>query len=165
MEASSGSSSRQRRFHFLSVMACWTCFSSMYVSLSTLNSFPKHLVGNFFKSWIKTVYQPNGGSPISSTDKAISERWRVLLPDGSHGYYPKPRPLEASQIPRVVEDYCISALNAIRAGFDGIEIHGAHGYLIDQFLKNGINDRTDHYGGSIANRCRFLLKVPTNSKL
>lgn len=105
------------------------------------------------------LYQPNGGSPISSTDKPISERWRVLLPDGSHAKYPKPRPLHASEIPRVVEDYCNSALNAIRAGFDGIEIHGAHGYLIDQFMKNGINDRTDHYGGSIENRCRFLLQV------
>uniref|UniRef100_A0A1J3FDE4 12-oxophytodienoate reductase 3 n=1 Tax=Noccaea caerulescens TaxID=107243 RepID=A0A1J3FDE4_NOCCA len=106
-----------------------------------------------------SLYQPNGGSPISSTDKPISERWRVLLPDGSHVKYPRPRRLEASEIPQVVDDYRKSALNAIRAGFDGIEIHGAHGYLIDQFLKNGINDRTDQYGGSIANRCRFLLQV------
>ncbi|CAH2052267.1 unnamed protein product [Thlaspi arvense] len=106
-----------------------------------------------------SLYQPNGGSPISSTDKPISERWRVLLPDGSHGKYPKPRPLNISEIPQLVEDFCKSALNAIRAGFDGIEIHGAHGYLIDQFLKNGINDRTDQYGGSIANRCRFLLQI------
>ncbi|ESQ36893.1 hypothetical protein EUTSA_v10002563mg [Eutrema salsugineum] len=106
-----------------------------------------------------SLYQPNGGSPISSTDKPISGRWRVLLPDGSHGKYPKPRALEASEISRVVDIYCNSAMNAIRAGFDGIEIHGAHGYLIDQFLKNGINDRTDQYGGSIANRCRFLIAV------
>ncbi|XP_010412901.1 PREDICTED: 12-oxophytodienoate reductase 3 [Camelina sativa] len=105
------------------------------------------------------VYQVNGGSPISSTNTPISERWRVLLPDGSHGKYPKPRALEASEVRQVVEDYSRSALNAIRAGFDGIEIHGAHGYLIDQFLKDGINDRTDQYGGSIANRCRFLQEV------
>jgi len=59
----------------------------------------------------------------------------------------------------VVEHYRQSAVNAIRAGFDGIEIHGDHGYLIDQFLKDGINDRTDEYGGSIENRCRFLMQV------
>lgn len=105
------------------------------------------------------VYQPDAGAPISSTDKPISERWRILMPDGTHGKYPKPRPLQSSEIPKVVEHYRRAALNAIRAGFDGIEIHGAHGYLIDQFLKNGINDRTDEYGGSIVNRCRFLMQV------
>ncbi|EXB38932.1 12-oxophytodienoate reductase 3 [Morus notabilis] len=105
------------------------------------------------------VYQPGGGSPISSTNKPISQRWRVLLPDGSYGPYPKPRALETYEIPGVVEDYRRAAINAIRAGFDGIEIHGAHGYLIDQFLKDGINDRTDEYGGSIDNRCKFLTQV------
>lgn len=50
-------------------------------------------------------------------------------------------------------------LQQLLAGFDGVEIHGAHGYLIDQFLKDGINDRTDEYGGSFANRCRFLVQV------
>lgn len=105
------------------------------------------------------VYQPGGGAPISSTERPLSGRWRILLPDGSYGKYPKPRALEASEIPQVVENYHRAAINAIRAGFDGIEIHGAHGYLIDQFLKDGINDRTDEYGGSMANRCRFLLQV------
>ncbi|ONH97610.1 hypothetical protein PRUPE_7G200800 [Prunus persica] len=105
------------------------------------------------------VYQPGGGSPISSTDVPISRRWRILLPDASHATYPKPRRLETPEILQVVEHYRQAALNAIRAGFDGIEIHGAHGYLIDQFLKDGINDRTDEYGGSLANRCKFLLQV------
>jgi len=105
------------------------------------------------------VYQPGGAPPISSTSKPISNRWRVLLPDGSYGIYPKPRALETYEILDVVEHYCRAASNAIRAGFDGIEIHGAHGYLIDQFLKDGINDRTDEYGGSIDNRCKFLLQV------
>lgn len=106
------------------------------------------------------VYQPGGGAPISSTGKPISKRWRILMPDGSHGIYPKPRPLvTAHEIAQVVEDYRQSALNAIEAGFDGIEIHGAHGYLIDQFLKDGINDRTDEYGGSVANRCKFIMQV------
>ncbi|EEF46289.1 12-oxophytodienoate reductase 3 [Ricinus communis] len=105
------------------------------------------------------VYQPGGAAPISSTSKAISNRWRILMPDGSYGTYPTPRALETSDIQEVVETYRQAALNAIRAGFDGIEIHGAHGYLIDQFLKDGINDRTDEYGGSINNRCRFLMQV------
>ncbi|KHG19112.1 12-oxophytodienoate reductase 3 [Gossypium arboreum] len=106
-----------------------------------------------------TVYQPGGVAPISSTNKPISKRWRILMPDGSYGIYPKPRPLETSEIQEVVEHYRKAALNAIRAGFDGIEIHGAHGYLIDQFLKDGINDRTDEYGGSLANRCKFLMQI------
>ncbi|KAJ4708778.1 12-oxophytodienoate reductase [Melia azedarach] len=105
------------------------------------------------------VYQPGGAAPISSTNKPISSRWRILMPDGSYAPYPKPRALEKYEIQEVVEDYRRAALNAIRAGFDGIEIHGAHGYLIDQFLKDGINDRTDEYGGPIENRCRFLMQV------
>ncbi|KAI9190967.1 hypothetical protein LWI28_001528 [Acer negundo] len=105
------------------------------------------------------VYQPGGAAPISSTSTPISRRWRILLPDGSYGIYPKPRQLETHEIPEVVDHYRRAAVNAIRAGFDGIEIHGAHGYLIDQFLKDGINDRTDEYGGSLTNRCRFLMQV------
>lgn len=105
------------------------------------------------------VYQPGGGLPISSTSVPISNRWRILKPDGSYGTYPKPRALETYEILDVVEHYRRAALNAIRAGFDGIEIHGAHGYLIDQFLKDGINDRTDEYGGSMENRCKFLMQV------
>ncbi|NP_001105910.1 12-oxophytodienoate reductase7 [Zea mays] len=105
------------------------------------------------------VYQPGAAAPISSTDKPISSRWRILMPDGSYGKYPTPRRLATSEIPEIVEQYRQAAVNAIKAGFDGIEIHGAHGYLIDQFLKGGINDRTDEYGGSLSNRCRFLLEV------
>lgn len=82
-----------------------------------------------------------------------------MLPDGSYGTYPTPRRLVTSEIPEIIEQYRQAAINAIEAGFDGIEIHGAHGYIIDQFLKDGINDRTDEYGGSLPNRCRFLLEV------
>ncbi|CAL0324636.1 unnamed protein product [Lupinus luteus] len=106
-----------------------------------------------------SVYQPGGAAPISSTNKPLSDRCKVLLPDGSIDSHPDPRQLNTSEIPEIVEHYRQSAINAIRAGFDGIEIHSAHGYLIDQFLKDGINDRTDEYGGSIENRCRFLLQV------
>ncbi|GAB2291888.1 12-oxophytodienoate reductase 3 [Dionaea muscipula] len=105
------------------------------------------------------VYQPGGSAPISATNKPISKRWNILMPDGSHAKYLPPRALTTSEIPAVVEDYRQAALNAIRAGFDGIEIHGAHGYLIDQFLKDGINDRLDEYGGSLGNRCKFLMQV------
>ncbi|KAH7519276.1 hypothetical protein FEM48_Zijuj08G0018900 [Ziziphus jujuba var. spinosa] len=67
--------------------------------------------------------------------------------------------METYEIPQVVEHFCQSAINAIRAGFDGVEIHGAHGFLIYQFLKDGVNDRVDEYGGSLENRCRLLMKV------
>ncbi|GAB4853723.1 12-oxophytodienoate reductase 3 [Ancistrocladus abbreviatus] len=106
-----------------------------------------------------SAYQPGGAAPISSCNKPISKQWPVLLPDGSATEYPAPRALAAFEIPGVIEQFRQAALNAIQAGFDGVEIHGAHGFLIDQFLKDGINDRTDEYGGSIANRCKFLMQV------
>jgi N-ethylmaleimide reductase len=70
-----------------------------------------------------------------------------------------PRPLETDEIPRVVADYCRAAERAKEAGFDGVEIHGANGYLIDTFLQSKTNHRTDQYGGSIENRYRFLKEV------
>ncbi len=73
--------------------------------------------------------------------------------------YVTPRPLTKDEIKLTVQDYADSAQRAIRAGFDGVEIHGANGYLIDQFLRDGSNTRTDEYGGSVANRTRFLLEV------
>jgi 2,4-dienoyl-CoA reductase-like NADH-dependent reductase (Old Yellow Enzyme family) len=73
--------------------------------------------------------------------------------------YPTPRALEISEIPGVVEAYRKAAMNAQMAGFDGVEIHGANGYLLDQFLQDGSNHRADDYGGSIQNRARLLLEV------
>ncbi|XVF24649.1 hypothetical protein REPUB_Repub13aG0145200 [Reevesia pubescens] len=70
-----------------------------------------------------------------------------------------PRRLRTDEIPQIVNDFRIAARNAMEAGFDGVEIHGAHGYLIDQFLKDEVNDRTDQYGGSLENRCRFALEI------
>ncbi|GAB2303104.1 12-oxophytodienoate reductase 3 [Dionaea muscipula] len=105
------------------------------------------------------AYQPGGAAPISSTNKPISSKWKATLPNGTQTDYPAPRSISASEILELVEIYKQTALKAIRAGFDGVEIHGAHGYLLDQFLKDSINDRTDEYGGSIDNRSRFLMQV------
>lgn len=73
--------------------------------------------------------------------------------------YETPRPLDTAEIPRVVDDYRGAATRAKEAGFDGVEIHAANGYLIDQFLQSKTNHRTDAYGGSVINRCRFLRDV------
>jgi N-ethylmaleimide reductase len=69
--------------------------------------------------------------------------------------------LKTEEIPGIIAEFGQAAKNALEAGFDGIELHGAFGYLIDQFLQDGSNQRTDKYGGSIANRSRFLLEVVT----
>ncbi|XP_066376203.1 12-oxophytodienoate reductase 1-like [Miscanthus floridulus] len=98
-------------------------------------------------------FQPDGQAPISSTDKQIS-------PDAESGIvYSKPRRLRTEEIPGIVDDFRRAARNAIEAGFDGVEIHGAHGYLLEQFMKDSSNDRTDEYGGSLENRCRFAVEV------
>ena len=73
--------------------------------------------------------------------------------------FPVPRALERDEIARIVEAFSVAAANARRAGFDGVEIHGANGYLIDQFLRDGANQRHDRYGGEIEGRVRFLLEV------
>jgi N-ethylmaleimide reductase len=85
----------------------------------------------------------------------------VLIKDGVAGFVDTstPRALTLEEIPGIVRDYAHAARHAIDAGFDGVEIHAANGYLIDQFLKTGSNQRTDDYGGSITNRARFLLEV------
>jgi 2,4-dienoyl-CoA reductase-like NADH-dependent reductase (Old Yellow Enzyme family) len=73
--------------------------------------------------------------------------------------YPVPRPLETDEIPALIEAYRRGAENALAAGFDGVEIHGANGYLLDQFLQDISNRRTDAYGGSMQNRARLMLEV------
>ncbi|AFY73684.1 NADH:flavin oxidoreductase [Synechococcus sp. PCC 7502] len=101
-------------------------------------------------------FQPNGELPVSAS--AIAIRGEVSTPSGKKPHV-APRALEIAEIPQIVQDYVVAAKNAIAAGFDGVEIHGANGYLIDQFLRDGSNQRTDDYGGSIENRARFLLEV------
>ncbi|KAL7118296.1 hypothetical protein ACP275_03G127100 [Erythranthe tilingii] len=104
-----------------------------------------------------TGFQPNGQAPLSCTDKGITPQVRANGVDVAQ--FSPPRRLETDEIPLIVNDFKLAARNAIEAGFDGVEIHGAHGYLIDQFFKDQVNDRTDQYGGSLQNRCRFALEI------
>jgi 12-oxophytodienoic acid reductase len=106
-----------------------------------------------------TSYQPGGEAPVSSTNRAISTG-QVTLPSGvGTADFSTPRALKTEEIPSYVELFRVAARRCIEAGFDGVELHGAHGYLIEQFLKSSVNDRTDKYGGSLENRIRFLLEI------
>ena len=100
-----------------------------------------------------------GEAPVSSTNRAAPGGVRTYLSGGKRIDYSVPRPLTVEEIKGVVADYANAATNAIRAGFDGVQIHSANGYLLDQFLRDNTNDRTDEYGGSIENRIRFLTEV------
>ncbi|XP_038683784.1 putative 12-oxophytodienoate reductase 11 [Tripterygium wilfordii] len=104
-----------------------------------------------------TGFQPNGQAPISSTNKPLHPQPSQNGVDFDR--FTPPRRLRTDEIPSIINDFRIAARNAIEAGFDGVEVHGAHGYLIDQFLKDTVNDRTDQYGGSLENRCRFALEL------
>jgi N-ethylmaleimide reductase len=99
---------------------------------------------------------PSGRLP--SAPSAIAAVGEFSTPVGPRPF-PIPRSLEPLEIPGVVAEFASAAENAQRAGFDGVEIHGANGFLIDQFLRDGANQRGDRYGGSIANRTRLLLDV------
>lgn len=98
----------------------------------------------------------NGELPVGPS--AVAAQGDVHTPTGKQ-LYVKPRALETAEIAGIVEDYAQATRLACQAGFDGVEIHGANGYLIDQFLRDGSNHRTDQYGGSIENRVRFLTEV------
>ena len=108
-----------------------------------------------------TELQPNGGAPVAPS--AITAKTKtVLIHDGVPSFVETsaPRALGIDELPGIVADYRRAAIHAVgEAGFDGIEIHGANGYLLDQFLKRGANQRDDAYGGSIENRARLLLEV------
>ena len=101
----------------------------------------------------------NGKLPVAPSAIKI-EGDSIHTPAGKQPYE-VPRPLETAEIPRVVEDYRRAAQRAKDAGFDGVEVHGANGYLIDEFLESKTNHRTDQYGGNIENRYRFLKEVVT----
>jgi len=102
------------------------------------------------------LLQPKKVLPVSAS--AIAVEGKINTPEG-HQQMVAPRALELNEIPAVVNDYKTASLNAIEAGFDGVEIHGANGYLPNQFLLDGSNKRTDEYGGSIQNRSRFMLEI------
>ncbi|WP_159007878.1 alkene reductase [Bradyrhizobium sp. S69] len=103
--------------------------------------------------------QPGGVLPVAPSAVAIPAELKTSTADGQVVSYETPRALETSEIPGIVEAYRQGAANALKAGFDGVEIHGANGYLIEQFLQSHTNLRTDQYGGSIENRTRFLMEV------
>jgi N-ethylmaleimide reductase len=100
--------------------------------------------------------QPGGALPVAPS--AIAPTGQAWTLDGMKPYV-TPRALATDEIAGVVEDYRRGARHAREAGFDGVELHGANGYLIDQFLRDGSNTRTDRYGGSAANRARFLIEI------
>jgi N-ethylmaleimide reductase len=100
--------------------------------------------------------QPGGIAPVSSSAKLANTKTYL-----AEGFAPvsAPRALAQEELPGIVQDYRRAARNAIAAGFDGVEIHAANGYLLDQFNRDSLNDRKDDYGGSIENRSRLLLEV------
>jgi N-ethylmaleimide reductase len=102
-------------------------------------------------------HQPNGGLPVAPS--AIAPSGKTFTADWKQVPFETPRALELSEIPGIIADYAHAAENAKLAGFDGVEVHGANGYLLDQFLQDGSNKRTDNYGGVIENRARLLLEV------
>jgi N-ethylmaleimide reductase len=104
-------------------------------------------------------FQPGGALPIAPSAVAIADDLKTSTADGKIASYETPRALDTDEIPGIVAAYKQAARNALAAGFDGVEIHGANGYLVEQFLQSRSNLRTDRYGGSIENRARFLLEV------
>ncbi|MBE9113396.1 alkene reductase [Nodosilinea sp. LEGE 07298] len=100
--------------------------------------------------------QPDGATPVAPS--AIQPQGDAMTYEGMQRFV-TPRALELDEIPGIVNQYRQAAKNALEAGFDGVEVHGANGYLLDQFLRDGSNHRTDAYGGPVENRARLLLEV------
>jgi len=102
------------------------------------------------------LLQPEGALPVAPS--ALAPAGQLWTPEGMRPFV-TPRTLTTEEIAGLIEDYRTAAANALRAGFDGVELHAANGYLIDQFLRDGSNRRIDRYGGSIGNRTRLLIEV------
>jgi N-ethylmaleimide reductase len=99
---------------------------------------------------------PNNALPVAPS--AIKPVGQAFTFSGMQDFV-TPRALAVEELPGIVAEYAAATKNALEAGFDGVEIHSANGYLLDQFLRDGTNKRTDNYGGSLANRTRLLLEV------
>ena len=106
-----------------------------------------------------TSFQPDGALPVAPS--AIAPAGKSFTPSFQMVPFETPRALEIGEIPGIIEAYREGARNAMAAGFDGVELHGANGYLIEQFLHSKSNHRTDAYGGSVENRSRLLMEVMT----
>ncbi|MEM1168591.1 MAG: alkene reductase [Cyanobacteria bacterium P01_H01_bin.35] len=104
-----------------------------------------------------TSFQENDQLPVSASAVILNGEY-IHTPIGKQPYE-TPRALETAEIPGVVEDYRLAAVRAKAAGFDGVEIHGGNGYLIDQFLQSKTNRRSDRYGGSLEKRFQFLKEI------
>lgn len=104
-------------------------------------------------------FQPGGALPVAPSAVPISPELKTMTADGKPASYETPRALETGEIAGIVDAFRQAARNAMAAGFDGVEVHGANGYLIEQFLQSRTNLRTDRYGGSIENRARFLMEI------
>lgn len=98
----------------------------------------------------------NGALPVAPSAIAAAGHVSLVRPMKP---YVTPRALELNELPRIVSAYKLGAVNALRAGFDGVELHGANGYLLDQFLQDNANHRTDGYGGPVENRARLALEA------
>lgn len=105
-----------------------------------------------------TSLLPEGEVPVSATAKVADSK--TFTPNGFEDVS-APRALKTEEIAGVIDEFRRAARNAVDAGFDGVEVHGANGYLVEQFLRDSANDRTDRYGGSIENRARFLVELMT----
>ncbi|KZD23381.1 alkene reductase [Tardiphaga robiniae] len=100
--------------------------------------------------------QPNGGAPVAPS--AIPAKTKTYV-NNTFTDVSEPRALELGEIPGIIDSFARGAANAVEAGFDGVEIHGANGYLLDQFARDSTNKRTDAYGGSLENRAKLMLEV------
>lgn len=102
-------------------------------------------------------FQPHGGAPVAPS--AIAPSGKTFTADWQQVDFETPHALDTAQIAAIINDYRVACHNAQQAGFDGVEVHAANGYLLDQFLQDGTNKRHDEYGGSIENRVKLLLQI------